>query len=117
LTNLGHGLSDQTVGNVPQEHVQSGFDESTERDLGLLRELLRLSPRLKHPKFIEEKEWRIVSQEIQNQEFMQWEAAHKDVVPPSGWKALGWGFAGLAAFFAIAIAIGILLDATGIAPQ
>ena len=54
---------------------------------------------------------------IQDQEFREWEAAHPDIVPSSGWKALGWGFAGLAAFFAIVIAMGILLDAAGIAPQ
>jgi hypothetical protein len=61
--------------------------------------------------------WYFVFPEIQDREFRQWEAAHPDVAPSSGWKALGWGFAGLAAFFAIVIAMGILLDATGIAPQ
>jgi hypothetical protein len=38
--------------------------ESTERELNLFLELLRLSPRLKHPKFEEEKEWRIVSEDM-----------------------------------------------------
>ncbi len=59
----------------------------------------------------------LIFPKIQDQEFSQWQAAHPEVVPSSGWKALGWGFAGLAAFFAIAMAMGILLDATGIAPQ
>jgi hypothetical protein len=59
----------------------------------------------------------LVFPKIQDQEFREWEATHPDVVPSSGWKALGWRFAGLAAFVAIFIAIGILLDATGIAPQ
>src|SRR5712664_2261037 len=54
---------------------------------------------------------------IQDQEFRQWEATHPEIMPSSGWKALGWGFAGVGAFFAIVIAMGILLDATGIAPQ
>jgi len=54
---------------------------------------------------------------IQDQEFRQWEAAHPDIVPSSGWKAVGWGFSGLAAFFAIGIVVAILLSATGIAPQ
>jgi hypothetical protein len=61
--------------------------------------------------------WYFVFPKIQDREFRQWEATHPDVVPSSGWKALGWGFAGFAAFLAIAIAIGVLLDATGIAPQ
>ncbi len=60
--------------------------------------------------------WYFVFPKIQDQEFRQWEATHPDVVPSSGWKALGWGFAGFAAFLAIAIAIGVLLDVTGIAP-
>jgi hypothetical protein len=54
---------------------------------------------------------------MQGQEFRQWEATHPDIAPSSWWKALGWGLAGLAAFFAIALAMGILLSATGIAPQ
>jgi hypothetical protein len=54
---------------------------------------------------------------IQGQEFRQWETTHPDIVPSSGWKALGWGFAGLAAFFIIVVVMGILLDATGIVPQ
>jgi hypothetical protein len=37
--------------------------KSTERELILFLELLRRSPRLKHPKFEEEKEWRIVSED------------------------------------------------------
>jgi Na+/H+-dicarboxylate symporter len=61
--------------------------------------------------------WYFVFPKIQDREFRQWEATHPDVVPSSGWKALGWGFAGLVTFFAIAIGMGILLDATGIAPQ
>ena len=54
---------------------------------------------------------------IQGQEFRQWEATHPNIVPSSGWKAVGWGFAGLAAFFAIGIVVAILLSATGLALQ
>lgn len=59
----------------------------------------------------------LVFPKIHDQEFRVWEATHPDVVPSSGWKALSWGFAGLAAFIAIFVAMGILLDVTGIAPQ
>ena len=59
----------------------------------------------------------LVYPKIQDLEFREWEATHPDIVPSRGWKAVGWGFAGLAAFLAIFIAIGILLDAMGIAPQ
>ncbi len=38
--------------------------ESTDRKLDLFHELLRRSPRLKHPKFKDEKEWRIVSEDM-----------------------------------------------------
>ena len=61
--------------------------------------------------------WYFVFPKIQDQEFRQWQATHPDVAPSSGWKALGWGFVGIVAFFAIAMAMGIFLDATGIAPQ
>jgi hypothetical protein len=61
--------------------------------------------------------WYFVFPKIQDQEFREWEATHKDVMPSSGWKALGWGFVGLGVFFAIIIVMGILLDATRIAPQ
>jgi hypothetical protein len=42
------------------------IDESVEStdDLNLFHELIRLSPRLKHPKFEEEQEWRIVSEDM-----------------------------------------------------
>jgi hypothetical protein len=42
------------------------IDESVETkdDLNLFHELIRLSPRLKHPKFEEEQEWRIVSEDM-----------------------------------------------------
>jgi hypothetical protein len=60
--------------------------------------------------------WYFVFPKIQDQEFSQWQAAHADLAPSSGWKALGWGFVGIAVFFAIAVVVGMLLDVTGIAP-
>jgi hypothetical protein len=59
----------------------------------------------------------LIYPKIQDLEFREWEATHPEIAPSSGWKAVGWGFAGLAAFLAILIAMGIFLDATGIAPQ
>ncbi len=60
--------------------------------------------------------WYFVFPKIQDQEFNQWQAAHADLAPSSGWKALGWGFVGIAVFFVIAVLVGMLLDLTGIAP-
>jgi hypothetical protein len=61
--------------------------------------------------------WYFVFPKKQNQEFQQWQATHPDVLPSSGWKALGWGFVGIAMFFAIIIMTVFVLDATGIASQ
>jgi hypothetical protein len=58
--------------------------------------------------------WYFGFPKIQDQEFRQWQANHPDVPPSSGWKALGWAFAGMAMFFAIAIMTGFALDAAGI---
>jgi hypothetical protein len=41
---------------------------------------------------------------IQDREFEEWQAAHQDTEPSSGWKALGWGALGLILFLVIAIA-------------
>jgi hypothetical protein len=44
---------------------------------------------------------------LQEKEFAEWHAAHPDMQPSNGWKALGWGFAGtllfLVVFFLVAI--------------
>jgi hypothetical protein len=60
--------------------------------------------------------WYIVFPKIQDQEFGQWQATHNDVAPSNGWKALGWGFLGLALFFVIIVVMEMLLSAMGIAP-
>jgi hypothetical protein len=36
---------------------------------------------------------------LQEKEFAEWQAAHFDIEPSNGWKAIGWGFAGLLLFF------------------
>jgi hypothetical protein len=61
--------------------------------------------------------WYFVFPKIQDQEFRQWQAMHPDVLPSSGWKALGWAFLGIVMFFVIAIVTGFALDVTGIAPE
>lgn len=57
--------------------------------------------------------WYFVFSRIQDEEFSQWVATHRDVVPSSGWRALGWGFVGLAAFLAILFVMALLLGAMG----
>ncbi len=46
---------------------------------------------------------------LQDSEFTEWQAAHSDLQPSNGWKALGWGFAGtllfLVVFFLVAISL------------
>ena len=61
--------------------------------------------------------WYFLFPKIQDREFRQWEAAHPDVAPSSGWRALGWGFVGIAIFFAIAIGMVIILEAAGIVQE
>jgi hypothetical protein len=61
--------------------------------------------------------WFVIFPKIQNQEFTQWQAAHPDVTPSSGWKAIGWGFLGVAVFFLIGVLMAILLTKAGIAPE
>jgi len=42
---------------------------------------------------------------IQGKEFAAWEAAHAAAKPSSGWKAIGWGFAGLLLFLVLAVSV------------
>ncbi|MGH9522978.1 MAG: hypothetical protein ACRD3E_10640 [Terriglobales bacterium] len=53
---------------------------------------------------------------LQEAEFNEWQAAHPDVAPSSGWSAIGAGLLGLVLFFAIAIAVGIFLPDALISP-
>jgi hypothetical protein len=53
--------------------------------------------------------WYFVFPRIQNDEFNQWQAAHPDVLPSSGWKTLGWGFIGFALFLVIFFGMALLL--------
>jgi hypothetical protein len=40
---------------------------------------------------------------LQAKEFDEWQSAHPDIEPLNGWKALGWGFAGLALLILIGL--------------
>ncbi len=62
--------------------------ESTERELDLFIELLRHSPRLKHPKFEEEKEWRIVSEDMGHGK-PKFRAGKSTLIPYSEFKLAG----------------------------
>jgi Na+/H+-dicarboxylate symporter len=53
--------------------------------------------------------WYFIFPKIQDEEFQQWEATHREIAPSSGWKALGWGFIGTAVFLAIFFVMAILL--------
>ena len=46
---------------------------------------------------------------LQSKEFDEWEVAHPGIEPRNGWTALGWGFAGLALFLAIAVGVAIVI--------
>jgi hypothetical protein len=46
---------------------------------------------------------------LQEKEFEAWQSANPDLQPLNGWKALGWGFAGLAIFVAIFFAVAVPL--------
>lgn len=58
--------------------------------------------------------WYFVFPKIQMREFVQWEAAHPDVIPSSGWRALGWGFLGSALFLLIILLVGAIIQTSGI---
>jgi hypothetical protein len=38
---------------------------------------------------------------LQEKEFTEWQGAHPEIEPLSGWRAIGWGFAGLLALIVI----------------
>jgi hypothetical protein len=47
---------------------------------------------------------------LQEKEFGEWQMAHPDIEPLSGWKAIGWGFAGLLLFLVVFVAVGFPLS-------
>jgi hypothetical protein len=51
---------------------------------------------------------------IQDREFAEWQSAHPELTPTSGWKALGWGLLGLIMFVVIVVGTGVLMDTLGI---
>ena len=42
-------------------------------------------------------------------EFIQWQAAHPDLRPSSGWNAIGWGLLGTVLFVVIVFLVALLL--------
>ncbi len=47
---------------------------------------------------------------LQEREFDEWQAAHPEIEPLNGWKALGWGVLGLVIFGIIIVLVGIVLS-------
>ena len=43
-------------------------------------------------------------------EFSQWQAAHPDLRPSSGWTAIGWGLLGVVLFLGIALLVALALS-------
>ena len=43
----------------------------------------------------------VIYPRLQEAEFAEWQGAHPDIQPLSGWGALGWGVAGLLLFFVV----------------
>jgi uncharacterized membrane protein len=48
---------------------------------------------------------------LMEKEFNQWQAAHPDVTPSSGWNAIGWGFLGAFMFIAISFIVAVAMYA------
>lgn len=42
---------------------------------------------------------------LQQQEFNEWQGAHSEILPSSGWGAIGWGVLGVTLFFVVAILV------------
>jgi hypothetical protein len=42
---------------------------------------------------------------LQEKEFGEWQAAHPNIEPLNGWKAIGWGFTGLILFVGVLIVV------------
>ena len=53
--------------------------------------------------------------DLQEKEFNEWQLAHSDIQPLNGWRALGWGFAGLFLFLLIIVAV--MIPLTMLFPQ
>lgn len=59
----------------------------------------------------------VTFQRIQEREFADWQAANASLSPSNGWKAIGWGFAGLILFILIFFLIAFLLGVAGLEPR
>jgi hypothetical protein len=60
--------------------------------------------------------WYFVFPKIQAAEFEQWQALHPEILPASGWRAIGWGFLGAGMFFVIIILVAAVFQVAGIGP-
>jgi len=60
--------------------------------------------------------WYFVFPKIQATEFVQWETLHPEMLPASGWRAIGWGFLGAGMFFVIIVLVAGVFEAVGIVP-
>jgi uncharacterized membrane protein len=54
---------------------------------------------------------------FQEREFAEWQAANATSQPSNGWKAIGWGFAGLFLALLIFFALAVVLSLFGIQPR
>lgn len=61
--------------------------------------------------------WYFVFPKIQAKEFEQWQALHPEILPASGWRAIGWGFLGFGMFFVIIVLVAGVFQAAGIVPM
>jgi hypothetical protein len=52
----------------------------------------------------------LVFPRIQHQEFEDWQKAHPDVPPSTGWRAIGWGLVGLLLFLLIFLLIAVTVS-------
>ncbi len=61
--------------------------------------------------------WYFLFPKIQATEFEQWQALHPEILPASGWRAIGWGFLGFGMFFVIIVLVAAVFQAAGIVPM
>jgi hypothetical protein len=61
--------------------------------------------------------WYFVFPKIQATEFEQWQVLHPEILPASGWRAIGWGFLGAGMFFVIFLLVAVVFQVAGIVPM
>lgn len=58
-----------------------------------------------------------VFKDLQKDEFADWQAANASIQPSNGWRAIGWGFAGLIVFLLIFFLVVFVLGLFGLQPR